>query len=66
MKVSMAEEQVTFRALGLVEPGIDLREVYDRLIAASALGFYDPEHQGAVRRGRTVTPLRRAVIVSTS
>ncbi|MEJ7584070.1 MAG: hypothetical protein WKF43_08270 [Acidimicrobiales bacterium] len=62
-RASIAADQVTFQALGLIEPTTDLAAVYDSLLSASALGFYDPDTKELYVEGETVTPLRRAVIV---
>lgn len=62
-RASIAKEQVTFRALGLIEPQADLFEVYERLLSASAVGFYDPETEELYVEGERITALRRVVIV---
>ncbi len=59
----LATEQVTLRALGQIEPGTDLVEVYRSLLEAGVVGFYDPETKELFVQGTTVTAYRRAVIV---
>jgi len=59
----IATEQVTASALGLIAADVDLFDVYERLLAGSVLGFYDPPTEKLYVKGEAITPLRRAVLV---
>src|SRR5664280_2895404 len=55
-----AASQVSLTALGLLEPGTDLRAQTSRLLDAAVLGFYDPKTKALVVRGNRATPGVRA------
>ena len=57
------EAEAILRAMGLLEPGVDLVETVRDLTARSVLGFYDPEEDELVVRGAEVTPFVRTVLV---
>lgn len=55
-------EQV-LQALQLIEPGVDLFDTYVEFYSAAVLGFYDPESDELVLRGRELTPYVRSTLV---
>ncbi len=57
-----AASQVSLTALGLLEPGTDLRAQTSRLLDAAVLGFYDPKTKALVVRGNRATPGVRATL----
>jgi hypothetical protein len=59
---SLAAEQVTLQGFGLIEPGTDLVEVYERSFEAGVLGFYDPATAELLVQGTEITPYRRTII----
>lgn len=44
------EARVVYGALGLIEPGVDLRELIERLASEQVVGYYDPEDNRLVVR----------------
>jgi hypothetical protein len=59
----IAEVEVFYKALGLLEPDADLLEELRAIYSAGVLGFYDPETDELVVRGTSVTPYVRETIV---
>lgn len=50
------------RALGLIEPDVDLLGELTRSLGAGVAGFYDPEHDALVVRAKQLTPYARVVL----
>ena len=59
----LAQVEVLYRALGLLETEETLVEVLRDVLAAGVLGFYDPETDELVVRGTGTTPYVRQTIV---
>jgi hypothetical protein len=59
---SVAELAGTMRALGVIEPGDDLVALYEDLLSAVVLGFYDAEDDELVVRGGDLGPYVRQTI----
>jgi hypothetical protein len=59
----IADVEVFYKALGLLEPEADLLEELRRIYSAGVLGFYDPESDELVVRGTSLTPYVRKTIV---
>lgn len=57
------DAEAVLRAMGLLDPGVDLVETVRELTAGSVLGFYDPESKELVVRGAEPTPFVRSVLV---
>ncbi len=57
------DAEVFYRALGLLEPGTSLLDVLRGIYSQGVLGFYDPETDELVVRGRTPTPYVQQTIV---
>jgi hypothetical protein len=51
------------RALQLIEPDDDLREILPQFLGDAVVGFYDPESGELVVRGSDVTPYVRSTLV---
>ena len=54
--------EVTLRALGLLEPDVDLYDIQIDLFQSGVLGFYDPETDELYIRGTEPTPYVRQTI----
>ena len=52
-----------FRALKLLDGGVDLEEAVDSLLGSAVAGFYDPEDDELVIRGTSARPSVRATLV---
>ncbi|HSP04273.1 MAG TPA: hypothetical protein VLR27_12260 [Acidimicrobiales bacterium] len=59
----IADVEVFYKALGLLDPGADLLEELRAIYSAGVLGFYDPETNELVVRGTSLTPYVRKTIV---
>ena len=59
----IADVEVFYKALGLLEPEADLLEELRAIYSAGVLGFYDPETNELVVRGSSLTPYVRKTIV---
>src|SRR5690606_24383575 len=59
----IAQVEVFYKALGLLDPGADLLEELRAIYSAGVLGFYDPETDELVVRGTALTPYVRKTIV---
>lgn len=57
------QSEKVLRAMGLLEPGVDLFETYVSFYGGAVLGFYDPETDELVVRGSELTPYVRATLV---
>ena len=57
------DTEVAFRALGLLEPGVSLIDTLKGIYAEGVLGYYDPETDELVVRGRATTPYVQQTIV---
>lgn len=57
------EAEVFYRALGLLEPDQDLLEELRAIYSSGVLGFYDPESNELVVRGRSPSPYVQQTIV---
>ena len=57
------QSEKVLRALGLLEPGVDLFETYVSFYGGAVLGFYDPETDELVLRGAELTPYVRSTLV---
>ncbi len=57
------DSEVFYRALGLLEPDANLLDELRAIYSAGVLGFYDPESDELVVRGRTPTPYVQQTIV---
>ncbi len=57
------ETEQVLRALQLIEPGVDLFDTFVSFYGAAVLGFYDPETDELVLRGRELTPYVRSTLV---
>jgi uncharacterized membrane protein len=51
------------QALGLIEPGTDLRAAFDQFTADAVAGFYDPRTDDLVVRGENLSPATRVTLV---
>ena len=51
------------RALGLLEPGIDLIEAFEDLLGAGVVGFYSYDTKSLAVRGEDLGPYTRSVVV---
>jgi hypothetical protein len=58
----IAEVQLVYQALGLIEPGTDLMAALEESLAAGVIGFYDPETKELVVRGTDTGPYVRSTI----
>lgn len=56
-------DETLYRALGIIDPDAVLFDVFQDLLDASALGFYDSETEELLVRGAAATPFVRQVIV---
>lgn len=59
----IADAEVFYKALGLLDPEVDLVAALRAVISQLVLGFYDEETGDLVVRGRSLTPLVRKTIV---
>jgi hypothetical protein len=59
----IADVEVFYKALGLLEPDADLLEELRAIYSAGVLGFYDPETDELVVRGTSLSPYVRQTIV---
>lgn len=59
---SLHETGMWMAAFGLVEPDVELVEVYRGLLGDAVIGFYDPETKELVVRGTALTPYVRTTI----
>lgn len=59
----IADVEVFYKALGLLEPDADLLAELRDIYSAGVLGFYDPETDELVVRGTALTPYVRQTIV---
>lgn len=59
----IADVEVFYKALGLLDPEADLLEELRAIYSAGVLGFYDPESNELVVRGTSLTPYVRKTIV---
>lgn len=59
----IADVEVFYKALGLIEPDADLLEELRQIYSSGVLGFYDPETNELVVRGTSLTPYVRKTIV---
>ena len=50
------------KALGLVDPGLNITDTMKSLLSAGVLGFYDPETKALVVRGHALTPYIKQTI----
>ena len=57
------QTEKVLRALGLLEPGIDLYESFIEYYGDAVIGFYDPETDELVLRGSELTPFVRTTLV---
>lgn len=57
------DAEVFYRALGLLDPDTNLLDELRAIYSAGVLGFYDPETDELVVRGRTTTPYVQQTIV---
>lgn len=57
------DAEVFYRALGLLDPDQSLEDALRGILAAGVLGFYDPETNELVVRGRSTTPYVQQTIV---
>ena len=57
------DAEVFFRALGLLDPEVSLVDSLKEIYAAAVLGYYDPETDELVVRGRSTTPYVQQTIV---
>ena len=57
------QSEKVLRALGLLEPGVDLFETYVSFYGGAVLGFYDPETDELVVRGGDLNPYVRSTLV---
>ncbi|MDP8987656.1 MAG: hypothetical protein M3N11_04835 [Actinomycetota bacterium] len=57
------QSEKVLRAMGLLEPGVDLFETYVSFFGGAVLGFYDPETDELVVRGVELTPYVRSTLV---
>jgi hypothetical protein len=57
------QSEKVLRAMGLLEPGVDLFETYLSFYGGAVLGFYDPETDELVVRGSELTPYVRSTLV---
>ena len=62
-EAELAEAQVLYEALGIIEPGTDLAEVLREALGFGVIGFYDPEQGNLVVRGAALSPMARATLV---
>jgi hypothetical protein len=51
------------RALGLIEPGVDLIKAQRSLLTTSVIGYYDPESKELTVRGADLTPRTKRTLV---
>jgi hypothetical protein len=58
----LRRSEVVLRALGLVEPDVDVVESMRSLLGGGVVGFYDPETKELVVRGAALTPYVRTTI----
>jgi hypothetical protein len=56
-------EAKLYRALGLVERGVDVEKAEERLLGAGVVGYYDPKTKELVVRGDTASASIRHVVV---
>ena len=59
----MEASAASLEALGLVEPGIDMRATMTDLLGAGVLGYYDTETGELVLRGGEINPLVQSTLV---
>ncbi len=57
------QSEKVLRALGLLEPGVDLFETYVSFYGGAVLGFYDPETDELVVRGGKLNAYVRSTLV---
>ncbi len=60
---NVEREARLLKALGLVEPGVDVVKAEDELLGAGVTGFYDPKTKELVVRGTRATPSVRHTVV---
>jgi hypothetical protein len=58
----LAESELVFQALGLIEPDADLLAAFEESLAGGVIGFYDPETDELVVRGTDTGPYVRTTI----
>jgi hypothetical protein len=58
----LRQTEVFLKALGLVEPDVDLVEAMRALLGGGVVGFYDPESAELVVRGAALTPYVKTTI----
>jgi hypothetical protein len=59
----LADAQVLYEALGIVDPGTDLVGEMREALTGGVIGFYDPEEKKLVVRGAALTPSAKATLV---
>lgn len=57
------QAEVFYRALGLIEPETSLLDILRSIYSSGVLGFYDPETNELVVRGRELTPYVQQTVV---
>ena len=57
------DTEIAFRALGLLQEGTSLVDSLKAIYAVGVLGFYDPETDELVVRGRSATPYVQQIVV---
>lgn len=62
-EAELAEAQVLYEALGIVDPGTDLAAILQEVLGFGVIGFYDPEVGNLVVRGAALSPMARATLV---
>ncbi|MGH9157172.1 MAG: hypothetical protein ACRD1K_15335 [Acidimicrobiales bacterium] len=62
-RAEIEDVQAVLQAMGLIGPGVDLVQTVDDFAADAVLGFYDPEADELLVRGRAATPLVRTTLV---
>jgi hypothetical protein len=58
----LREDEVLLKALGMVDPAVDLVASMRALLGGGVVGFYDPETHELVVRGTALTPYVRTTI----
>ena len=59
----LAQTEVVWHALGLIDRDVDLIALFDSLLNDAVLGFYDAETDELVVRGQELTPYVQSVLV---
>jgi hypothetical protein len=62
-EADLREDERVFKALGLLEPDVDLVEALRELLSVGVIGFYDPETGELVVRGTDTSPYVQRTIV---